>query len=54
MSLILVDTSIWVDFFHSSRESKSASHLEKLIEEENDICICPIIYQEFIAAYTTL
>jgi len=48
MSLILVDTSIWVDFFHDSRKSKPANILQKLIEEENDVCICPIIYQEIL------
>jgi len=48
MNLILVDTSIWVDFFHNSRKVKSADILQKLLEEENDICICPIIYQEIL------
>ena len=48
MSFILVDTSIWVDFFHDSQKSKQANVLQKLIEEENNICICPIIYQEVL------
>ncbi len=48
MSIVLVDTSVWIDFFHTRKDSKQADLLQKLIEEENDICICPIIYQEVL------
>jgi len=48
MSYILVDTTIWIDFFREKEKSKQADVLQKLIEEENNICICPIIYQEIL------
>jgi predicted nucleic acid-binding protein len=48
MNTILVDSTIWVDFFHEKERTKQADILQKLIEEENDICICPLIYQEVL------
>jgi len=48
MNTILVDTTIWVDFFCEKKKSKQADVLQQLIEEENNICICPIIYQEVL------
>ena len=48
MSYILVDTTIWIDFFRESKKSKQAEVLQSLIEDENNICICPIIYQEIL------
>ena len=48
MNTILVDTTIWVDFFRERERTKQADVLQRLIEEENTICICPIIYQEVL------
>jgi predicted nucleic acid-binding protein len=48
MSYILVDTTIWVDFFREKQTSKQADILEKIIEAGENICICPIIYQEIL------
>ena len=48
MNTILVDTTVWVDFFCEKRKSAQADVLQQLIEEENNICICPIIYQEVL------
>jgi predicted nucleic acid-binding protein len=48
MNTILVDTTIWVDFFREKEKTKQANVLQQLIEEENNICICPIIYQEIL------
>jgi len=48
MNTILVDTTIWIDFFNKKEKSKQADILQQLIEEENNICICPIIYQEVL------
>ena len=48
MKYIIVDTTIWIDFFRKNEKSKQADVLQKLIEEENNICICPIIYQEIL------
>ncbi|MCL2007569.1 MAG: PIN domain-containing protein [Treponema sp.] len=49
MKSILVDTTIWVDFFRYKEKSKQADILQELIEDDEiDICICPIIYQEVL------
>ena len=48
MNTILVDTTIWVDFFREKEREKQANILQQLIEEDNTICICPIIYQEVL------
>jgi predicted nucleic acid-binding protein len=48
MNTILVDTTVWVDFFREKERSKQADVLQQLIEEENNICICPLIYQEVL------
>jgi predicted nucleic acid-binding protein len=48
MNSVLVDTTIWVDFFREKERTKQADILQRLIEEENSICICPIIYQEVL------
>ena len=45
--LVLVDTTVWIDFF----AAKSAPHvkfLENLIEKKEDICICGIILTEVL------
>jgi len=48
MNTILVDTTIWVDFFREKERTKQADVLQQIIEEGNNICICPIIYQEVL------
>ena len=49
MSFVLVDTTVWIDFFNTRENSKYADILNQLIEEvEYTICICPIIYQEIL------
>ena len=48
MSYILVDTTIWINFFQKKQISKQADILQELIEEGDNICICPIIYQEIL------
>ena len=49
MKSILVDTTMWIDFFRDKERTKQADILQQLIEDdEYDICICPIIYQEIL------
>ena len=49
MSYILVDTTVWIDFFNKREDSKQADMLNQIIEENKHIiCICPIIYQEIL------
>jgi predicted nucleic acid-binding protein len=48
MNAILVDTSVWIDFFNGKTASPESEKLQKIIENHNAICICPIIYQEIL------
>jgi predicted nucleic acid-binding protein len=43
---ILVDTSVWVDFFngYASPEARTLAHL---IEDEADLCTCGVVVAEF-------
>jgi predicted nucleic acid-binding protein len=45
---ILVDSTIWIEFFHERGRSIEADVLQELITEENNIFICPVIYQEVL------
>ncbi|GHV72397.1 ribonuclease VapC [Spirochaetia bacterium] len=45
---ILVDSSVWIDFFHKNNQSVKADVLQELILKENNIFICPVIYQEVL------
>jgi predicted nucleic acid-binding protein len=48
MKNILVDSTIWIEFFHEREKSVEADVLQELIMEENNIFICPVIYQEVL------
>jgi len=48
MSTMLVDTSVWIDFFNKKILTEQVKILNYLIEDEFNICICPIIYQEIL------
>jgi len=43
MNDILVDTTIWIDFFREKERTKKADALQRLIEENRNIRICPMI-----------
>ena len=45
--MILVDTSVWIDFF-SSKPLPHVNLLEKLIHNEEDVCICGIVITEIL------
>lgn len=45
--MVLVDTSVWIDFFQAS-ESSHALALESLIRDNNRAMICGIILQEVL------
>lgn len=48
--VILVDTSVWVDYFRKG-ESPEASMLARVLEEEEDIAILPIILTEVLQGF---
>lgn len=45
--MVLVDTTVWIDFFAARNEPHVAA-LQKLIENEEDLCICGIILAEVL------
>ena len=48
MKNVLVDTSVWIDFFNEKTMSPKSEILQKLIENNDVIYICPTIYQEIL------
>ncbi|GHU14941.1 twitching motility protein PilT [Spirochaetia bacterium] len=47
MNNFLVDSTVWIEFFKSGENSIQAK-LQELILQENNIFICPNIYQEVL------
>lgn len=47
---ILVDTSVWVDFFNGIKSAASAA-LHKMLEAEESICISDIILAETLQGF---
>lgn len=45
--MVLVDTSVWIDFF-AGRSLSHVKTLESLIQEREDICICGIVLTEVL------
>ena len=45
--LILVDTSVWIDYFRG-RESAEVATLERILQQEEDLCISGIILTEIL------
>ncbi len=45
--MVLVDTTVWIDFF-SARSHPHVKALEKLIIGREDICVCGIILTEVL------
>jgi predicted nucleic acid-binding protein len=45
--MVLVDTSVWVDFF-AGKDLPHVERLERLIAEGEDLCICGIVLAEVL------
>ena len=45
--MVLVDTTVWVDFF-ADRSAPHVAALQTLIENEEDLCFCGIILAEVL------
>lgn len=48
--MILIDSSVWIDFFNGV-EGKTVSELEKLIVDEEDICLSEYILTEVLQGF---
>ncbi|NQT93113.1 MAG: PIN domain nuclease [Lentisphaerae bacterium] len=45
--MVLVDTTVWIDFFRDRPEPHVAA-LQKMIEDDEDLCICGVILAEVL------
>jgi predicted nucleic acid-binding protein len=45
--VVIVDTTVWVDFF-SGKNTPEVGILERLVTEDEDICICGVILTEVL------
>ena len=45
---ILVDTSVWIDSFNPKIKTPEKEVLIQLIQNDNIIYLCPVIYQEIL------
>ncbi len=45
--MILVDTTVWIDFFKGNL-TKQVKYLKKFVEEKEDLAICGIILTEIL------
>jgi len=43
--MVLVDTTVWIDFF-ADRQTPQVAKLQELIENEEDLCVCGVILAE--------
>jgi predicted nucleic acid-binding protein len=48
MKNIIIDTSVWIDFFNNKNISPETVILKKLIENNKQFFLCPVIYQEVL------
>jgi len=45
--MVIVDTSVWVDFFRGT-DTPQVGRLERLLAESEDVCICGVILAEVL------
>lgn len=45
--MVLVDTTVWIDFF-ADRSEPHVTALQELIENEEDLCLCGVILAEVL------
>jgi predicted nucleic acid-binding protein len=50
MSLVLVDSSVWIDFFNGNA-GKEVDHLSRLIGSGESIATCPPVVQEVLQGF---
>jgi predicted nucleic acid-binding protein len=45
---VIVDTSVWIDFFNKKNISPETMLLKGMIENNKQFYICPVVYQEVL------
>jgi predicted nucleic acid-binding protein len=52
VAVVLVDTTVWVDFFNN-KNTPHVQALERLVTEEEDVCTCGVILAEVLQGIRT-
>jgi predicted nucleic acid-binding protein len=47
LTMVLVDTTVWINFF-AAKSTPEVAELERMLNEEEDICTCGIILTEVL------
>jgi len=47
LTMVLVDTTVWIDFF-AAKSTPEVAELERLLNEGEDICTCGVILAEVL------
>ena len=50
--MILVDTSVWIDFFRK-KNTPQVEYLSNILENNEDLCICGVIITEILQGKAT-
>jgi predicted nucleic acid-binding protein len=48
MNAVMIDTSVWVDFFNAKSVTPETQALKDIIGSDCQVCLCPVIYQEIL------
>ncbi|GHT07677.1 ribonuclease VapC [Planctomycetales bacterium] len=48
MNAILVDSSVWIDYYRPQKKSFAKETLERLFTRNAPLRLCPVIYQEVL------
>ena len=43
--MVLIDTTVWIDFF-ADRSEPHVAALQELIENDEDLCLCGVVLAE--------
>lgn len=50
MSPVLIDTSVWIDYFRGT-ENPATEKLNQIIGEHRTVCVCPPVRQEVLQGF---
>lgn len=48
MKTVLVDTSVWIEYFNKHSDNQKVKMLKRFIADEENVVLCPMIYQEVL------
>ena len=50
---LVVDSSVWIDYLNDDMDSLEVLDLDRLLEENGNILLCPVVYQEVLQGIRT-